>query len=463
MLGITLLAMAARLTHLEARSLWVDEGITYARATLPWNTVVSQLLLVLKQTPLYYGVMQLWTRVAGLSSFALRFPSVLAGTFAVPVTYIVGKRADSQHTGLLAAAMLVLNPFHLWYSQEARMYALSILASAGILIAFTQALKHSGRYWWAVLALISSIAYLVHFFTWTLAAAQFVVILMDLRRLHLRFRCWVVAQVVAALPATLWVMNSLVRRGTTRLGGGWIPRPDLLAPLYTFFNYSLGYEREYSPLLLLGWVLFLAAFGLAFRYQTQGRWRQTLLAWMGVPVAATYLISLRRPCYLDRYLSIVLPSLLIWVALGVKALPYRCRLIGSTALLVATACAGIGVLSGARYQKEDWRSAISQVCQMAHPDDQMLVASPEDLPVCHYYLQGVLPVEVGLLQQSPEGRYWFLYRIPTESNHLLGEPAGFSLAEEADPEVRAWLRAHGHQLSGQWDYPGLALFRLEGK
>ncbi len=462
-IGLTLVAAALRLTNLEAQSLWVDEGITYVRTALPWHTVVSQLLLDLKQTPLYYGLLRLWTGLAGSSSFALRFPSALAATFTVPTIYVLGRRADGRCTGLLAAAMLAFNPYHLWYAQEARMYALSILASAGMLIAFIQALKRPGLYWWATLALISSLAYLTHFFTWTLAAAQFVVILADFRRLYPRFRRWVVAQAVAALPTAAWVMSALIKRGTTGLGGAWIPRPSLLAPLYTFFNYSLGYETDPSPALLLGWALFLGAFALAFGYRAQKRWRQTLLAWIAVPVTTTYVISLRRPYYVDRYLSIVLPSFLIWISLGVRALPRRWRPVASAVLLAATACAGLGVLLGVRYQKEDWRSAISQIRHRAHPGDQVLVANPEDLAVSHYYMQDALPIEAGLPKKPLEGRSWFLYRVPTESNHLLGEPTDFSFYEEADPEVRAWIERHADQLSARWNYSGLALFLLDGE
>jgi len=456
----TLLAWGVRLVSLGGQSLWVDEGITFARATIPWKSVVSNLLLVGNQTPLYYSLLRPWLVLTGVSEFVLRFPSACAATLTVPVVYAVGKDVHNEHTGLVAAALLALSPFHVWYAQEARMYALGTLVAALVLSAFVRALRCPGWRGWVLLTLFSGVAYMVHYFTLTLAAAQFVVFLCDLRRLYPRLRRWAVAQGIAALPVAAWMALAIVRRGTTRLGGGWIPYPSIIAPLYTFCNFSLGYEEGPSGLILLGWALFLIVFVLAFRYRDERHWSPTLLAWMGVPVLVTFLLSLQRPYYVDRYLTIVLPAFEIWLALGVTLLPRRWSRITVGALLAVSAIAVTGTLAGTRYQKEDWRSAVLQVHKMAQPGDRLFVAGPEDIPVSTYYLDDALPLEVGLPIPSSIGRAWFLYRVPVESNHLLGEPAGFDLSTDADPTVRAWLAKHAGQVRGEWKYPGLTLFLL---
>jgi 4-amino-4-deoxy-L-arabinose transferase-like glycosyltransferase len=461
-LGITLLALAARLTNLEAQSLWVDEGIAHIRATLPLETVVSQLLLIATQTPVYYTLMRVWIWVAGDSAFALRFVSVWASTLTVPVVYVAGRAAGGWRAGLLAAALLAFNPFHVWYAQEVRMYALAILLSAGMLIAFIRALHRPGWRWWLVLALVSAPAYLVHWFALTLPAAQFVVFLVELNVLYLRFRRWVVAQALAVLPTLVWVLGALTRRGTTQLRADWIPRPSPLAPLYTFLNYSLGYQLSPAPWLLLGWALFLVAFCLGFRSRPQARWRQTLLACLSVPVGTTFLVSLRSPVYVDRYMSVVLPAFVLWVALGTRTLPRRWRACGSAALVAASVMATALTVSGERYQKEDWRSATRHVDQAALPGDQLFVMGPEDVPVSHYYLNDALPIQVGFPEPSAEGRTWFVYRLPAESNHELGEPAGTTFSKDAGPDVQHWMSANADRLVDRWQYRGLELFLLEG-
>jgi hypothetical protein len=231
--------------------------------------------------------------------------------------------------------------------------------------------------------------------------------------------------------------------------------------LYTFCNFSLGYEEAPSVLLILGCGLFLIAFGLAVWYRGNRHWRLILLSSMGVPVFVTLMVSLRRPYYMDRYLTVVLPGFLAWITLGVTMLPSRWRHLVVGAMVVISAWATMGVLAGARYQKEDWRSAVGQVRDLAHPKDSLFVVGPEDVPVSAYYLDGALPLEVGLPEPSAGGRVWFLYRIPVESNHLLGESAQSGLLTQADPIVRAWLVRNEEQMVGKWQYPGLALFLLE--
>ena len=459
-LAVTLLAWCVRLVNLAVQSLWVDEGITFARATLPWGSVVSNLLLVGNQTPLYYALLRPWLSLTGLSEFALRFPSVCAATLTVPVVYAIARDASDGRTGLVAAALLALSPFHVWYAQEARMYALGTLAAALVLRAFVHALRRPGWRGWMLLALFSGVAYVVHYFTLTLAAAQFVVFLCDLRRLYPRLRRWVAAQALAFVPAAGWMAAAIVRRGTTRLGGGWIPYPSPLAPVYTFCNFSLGYQDQPPVPIALGWALFLVVAALAFRYRDKGHLRPALLAWMGVPVLVTFLLSLRRPYYVDRYLTIVLPAFEVWMAFGVMVLPRSWRRVAAGVLVAVSALAVTGMLAGTRYQKEDWRSAVARVRADARPGDRLFVAGAEDIPVSTYYLEDALPVEVGLPEPTPASEAWFLYRVPVESNHLLGEPAGFDLPTQADPTVMAWLTERAGQVRGMWEYPGLALFLL---
>ncbi len=67
----------------------------------------------------------------------LRLPSALAGTLAVPLTWAVGRAAMRPTTqpgqrwpdqaALLAAALVAVAPLAIWYSQEARAYALLAL------------------------------------------------------------------------------------------------------------------------------------------------------------------------------------------------------------------------------------------------------------------------------------------------------------------------------------------------
>jgi len=68
--------------------------------------------------------------LAGRAIYALRFQAVIFGVLAVPVCAALARRLGGPLAGLIAAALLALSPFHIWWSQQTRMYALVALLCA---------------------------------------------------------------------------------------------------------------------------------------------------------------------------------------------------------------------------------------------------------------------------------------------------------------------------------------------
>ena len=131
----TLAAYSLRAYRLAGQSLWSDEDITLDRALLPARELVQR--LPVEHGPLYFLLLHGWIRIAGQGDFALRFPSLCAGVAAVALAAYVGARLAGRGVGLYEAAIVAVNPFQVWYGQEARMYtlveALSLLALAAVL------------------------------------------------------------------------------------------------------------------------------------------------------------------------------------------------------------------------------------------------------------------------------------------------------------------------------------------
>src|SRR5436309_2114673 len=75
---------------------------------------------------LYYLLLRTWVHL-GSSEFVVRLLSVIFGVAAVPMVYLLGRDLFSRATGMIAAALLAVHAFHIYFSQEARSYALLVL------------------------------------------------------------------------------------------------------------------------------------------------------------------------------------------------------------------------------------------------------------------------------------------------------------------------------------------------
>jgi len=125
-IAVVLLGGVLRLYHLTTLSLWVDEGITISVARAPWPTVLGLHGAYEVHPPLYFAFIKavsLWLP----ESNAGRVVSMIAGTATIGVLYLLVARLVQPWAGVVAGLVLAVAPLHIWYSQEARQYALVVL------------------------------------------------------------------------------------------------------------------------------------------------------------------------------------------------------------------------------------------------------------------------------------------------------------------------------------------------
>src|SRR5260370_24865288 len=126
-LGLTVLAAALRFATLGSQSYWFDEAQSAHEFSLSFGGMWSFMVSHESNPPLYFVLGWLWAKPFGTSPVGLRFISALAGTGLIPVLYLAGRQLISERAGLVAAALAAVNPFMIWYSQEAREYMLLTL------------------------------------------------------------------------------------------------------------------------------------------------------------------------------------------------------------------------------------------------------------------------------------------------------------------------------------------------
>jgi uncharacterized membrane protein len=141
--GVVALAVVARLYGIASESLWLDETTSLMLARMDLAALTRWTSLDL-HPPLYYVLLHywvaLWDSLLGStlaeSELVLRGLSALAGVLNVLVLYALGRLLFGRGMGLLAALLLALSPYHIYYSQEVRMYAwLALWVSLSVLLA----------------------------------------------------------------------------------------------------------------------------------------------------------------------------------------------------------------------------------------------------------------------------------------------------------------------------------------
>jgi mannosyltransferase len=119
--AIVALAAIVRFATLGDQSLDHDETVTAARVLHPSFLQSMQVVVNGERSPpLYYALIWVWSRVWGTGAVGLRSLSAILGTLTVIAAYLAGRELASRRAGLIAAALVALNPYLIWYSQEAR-------------------------------------------------------------------------------------------------------------------------------------------------------------------------------------------------------------------------------------------------------------------------------------------------------------------------------------------------------
>ena len=244
--ALLVLAAALRLSTLDLQSFWYDEAYT------PVHVLHASLAATLRSVvhsenspPLWYLIAWLDGRVLGDGEIALRLPSALAGIATVAVAWGIGRELAGARAAAACAALVAVNPLFVWYSQEARAYALFVLLSALAILCFLRARRQPTRGRIAAFALCGSLALLTHYFSVFLLVPMVLVLLADraTRRAALP-----AAGVMAAVGAGL--LPLLVAQGghNTQWIGRWALTSRLQAiPQYFLTGYSgapLGHSVE---------------------------------------------------------------------------------------------------------------------------------------------------------------------------------------------------------------------------
>ena len=396
--GLILAGLALRLA--VPRGIWLDEAITIHQAHLSLHDMFRSLYYGDRQPPLYHLTLWLTIRAFGDGEFAVRLPSLIAGTLVIPVLYEMGRELYDRRTGLIAGAFAAASPLLVWYSQEVRMYSFVTLFGLLALLTQLRVIRNPTMGNWAAYILATAALLWSHYFGLLLIGVQqliFVAVLVHrsrndqpIRPLALGFAYSAAVLVMQLVPLVVFAHHQYqFTSGPAGSPSGTYDALSFYAVLANMAWALWGYQPVGTTELLAAmWPLFLL---VSLVLLGRGGSRQTLILATAAIVPVVLLIvasAFDSSLFEIRNFLIVVPLLLLLAARlvtgWIRSPRARLLVAGGVLLILLLGLADQQTNKG-NPRLFDFRGAIADIKANGGPNSLVLYEPSDMRYVMEYY------------------------------------------------------------------------------
>lgn len=423
-------AFAYRVYRLGAESLWYDETVSLYLARLDLAALTQHTAGDI-HPPFYYYLLHSWGLAAGWSEFSAAFLSVLFGILLIALVYRAARdwstsatsilQAGFRNMPLIAALLVAISPYNLWYSQEVRMYTLGAFLGLASVYFLVRMLSRQTPGWRDLVfySIISALGmYTLYYFAFLMVFENLAALVWFVQKFRSRDQgrkfgvwesglgIWIASQVATLVLFSPWLPIAF-KQATDPPVPPWrsfVALPNVLMESFTAlaFGQSVDWQTPSwvwwaSALVALVIVVGLTAQSLQSKPKdsasigpTLGAWNLGvfLLAYSFVPLLIIYALSLWKPLYHVRYIFTYSPGFYILLAIGISKIWHyplatttlRVR-VGSRLAILALAC--LFLFSAAisarnfwfdpQYADDDLRGAVKRISDNWRPGDAVLI------------------------------------------------------------------------------------------
>ncbi len=373
LLTILTLGVILRLINLN-QSLWLDEAAQAIESSGSFTGLFQ--IKADFMPPLFHILLFFWLRISHAEWF-MRLLSVSFAVGTIYFTYLSGKKFFSRNVALLSTLLLSVAPFHIFYSQELRPYALSAFLSTASTFYLLE--NRQGKY------IVSSILFIYSLYTSFFLLLGHGAFMFFFRRNQ--FMAWLKAIVIVTLSFVPWlpIFKTQLSGGQELLGNlsGWsqvVSVEPFKALALTLAKFTLGritFDNKlfYAGLFVVILILVMSIVKSSWR-SNKNSTRQ-LLAILLIPLFLIFVFSFFLPVIAPQRILFLLPYFLILVASGIDASKPPWKGIFLLGFLVVNFLGLFLYYSDRRFGREQWREATAYVEGMADSDTQVIFAFPE--------------------------------------------------------------------------------------
>lgn len=464
---ILLAALGLRFFRLGAQSLWSDEGNSVALAQAGFAEIAARTAQDI-HPPLYYWLLKVWLALFGSSEFAARSLSAVLGVLLVAVVYRLGVRLFNRQAAIAGAFLAAVNPFQIYYAQEARMYLLLALLGAVCVWLALESWTATGKRQalvWSGYALATALGLYTQYAFPVIPAAINLAAIVALWQNRRKLIGWMALQLAAVALYLPWLPIAWQQLTT------W--PTELLTPAsageiaLTLLRYlSLGVSAPaVNTVWLVGFgiVLALSVFS-GQRSVVSGQRSAIILLWLWLVLPAGLTAILFRPAYL-KFLLVAGPAFCLLLGKAVAGLrsaafkaqrpspvtPYVLLLM---LMAVPTALSLKALYHQPAFQRDNYRGIAAYVRAVSLPTDAVILHAPGQQEVFNYYYRpgpnraAVYPLPAGRPLNEAD-TIATLEKITAQSGQIY---AVYWATQEADPGglIESWLNAHTFKAADVW-------------
>lgn len=318
-----------RFYKLDFQSPWIDEIFTLN--TTGKEKSFIEIYSFLKEhdphPPLYYFIVHFFNLIFENTSLVARIISAVFGIAGLVSIYYLGKELLNKKVGLIAVALLAVNYFHIYYSQEARMYSLLFFTTTMsflFLIKFIKRPSFKTAFFHSVFAVL--MIYTQFFALFTLFSHYMILLYFVFRPYKVTHKKFLIYCVFSGLVSfILYIPALFIFLKTSEMSSIWIPIPE--RDVFTsMFKEFFGFSEIAILIAIIGFVSFFTK--LSSRSQAENytldpvKEKQTfaffiLSIWIFVSLFFPLAISfINLPMIVSRYFINIVPSILLVIAIG---------------------------------------------------------------------------------------------------------------------------------------------------
>ena len=383
---IILLGAILRCYNFWQNSLSLDELATYW--TISGNTfkdIIDKCINQLPQSPFYFFIVKLSSRIFGNNEFALRFPSIMGGIISIILIYVIGKNLFNTQVGLFSAFILAINSTHIFESQNARTYSIAVfltLVSIWFLIKCFQ--TPSLKYMIGYVVFTSLILYTNYIFLLMLSFENLYFLYYWITRKHRKYNLklisWIVCQLsIAAL--LIPVFSQLLRLYSRKHTLVWLQHVNKELLIYFFDPFVI-----FVTIFILITVIIIRRKTLEVKFPPTVREGESVLflvAWYFIPISLAFIISRLFSLSIFRPRYLIIYSLAGYLIMGYFISLINTRYLKTTFIVLFFCIYSASHLvpdllhynQFSIHATKDWRGAIRYIEKNKHKSNLVLLRS----------------------------------------------------------------------------------------